>query len=270
MQAERLFNFFGIGGLDHTERPRIRRTAALFETLLLGVAFWLPIQWYLEITHQITPGHALLLDWLVWAAFASETLILTLLVKRKIRYLATNWLNLVLIIAIFPLLWQSLPHFAALRFFRVIMILRLTLPWMHMARKFLSRNHLGITLIVTIVVTCLSGLLLAAFDPGIKTPFDGIWWAWETVTTVGYGDVLPSSTFGRLIAIFVMLLGLGIFSLLTANLSAFLIGQDKSKKQHHRDKIITLLESLHEKLDTLNIRIENLEHKPKGKLDDKS
>ena len=261
-------DYCGIGGIHSAESTRIKHASALFETVLLLVAFWLPIQWYFEVTHEIVPQTAAIIDWWIWLAFVMETLILTALVKHKLHYLATNWLNLLLIVLVFPIFWQHVPYLATLRAFRILVILRLILPWFQTTRSFLSTNHLGLTLLITIFVTCLSGLILSAFDPGIHGPLQGIWWAWETVTTVGYGDVAPTTPFGKVIAIFVMLLGLGFVSLLTANLSAFFIGQDKHAEKQQRLQSLELLNSLHDQLEELNTRLKNLEHNAKRVYDE--
>lgn len=46
--------------------------------------------------------------------------------------------------------------------------------------------------------------------------WDGVWWAMTTVTTVGYGDIVPQTNGGRVIAIVVMVVGIGFIALLTA------------------------------------------------------
>lgn len=57
----------------------------------------------------------------------------------------------------------------------------------------------------------------------IKNFPDALWWSVVTVTTVGYGDLVPVTTSGRAIAIALMLGGIGIFGGLTANLASFFI-----------------------------------------------
>ena len=56
--------------------------------------------------------------------------------------------------------------------------------------------------------------------------WDGVWWAVVTVTTVGYGDLYPKDVEGRSIAIFVMLLGIGFISVLTATVASRFIQTD--------------------------------------------
>ena len=64
------------------------------------------------------------------------------------------------------------------------------------------------------------GYLFYASEPQVKTFGDGIWWALVTITTVGYGDITPLTTLGRIVAGLLMLLGLGLIATITAIVSA--------------------------------------------------
>jgi voltage-gated potassium channel len=78
--------------------------------------------------------------------------------------------------------------------------------------------------VVTLVVTVIAGLLMRLTDPHtFPNIWLGLWWAVQTTTTVGYGDVVPASALGRVIAAFVMVVGLGFITVSTAAItSAFL------------------------------------------------
>jgi voltage-gated potassium channel len=73
-------------------------------------------------------------------------------------------------------------------------------------------------------VTIACGAVIRLVDP---SDFDnvwlGLWWAVQTVTTVGYGDVVPEHTFGRIIATVLMLSGIGFLTVVTAVITAALI-----------------------------------------------
>jgi voltage-gated potassium channel len=87
-------------------------------------------------------------------------------------------------------------------------------------------------------VVVVSGAIQSLTNRGqLETVWDGIWWAIETVTTAGYGDVYPTSVGGRIVAMLVMLVGIGFLSVLTAAVASYFVQQDKGKEE--------LLEMLH-------------------------
>jgi hypothetical protein len=70
---------------------------------------------------------------------------------------------------------------------------------------------------VTVVMTLLAGALVRLTDPAsIPSVGNGFWWALQTITTVGYGDIVPASAAGRLTAAVVMLVGLSFVAVTTA------------------------------------------------------
>ncbi len=196
---------------------------------MVGVALWIVVQWYLEETGSLPHVVARVADWLVWLAFLLETVILAAQVRGKRRYLFGNWVNLLIITVGFPYFWQYAPLIGLLRSVRLVLVLALLLRMSRSARKLLSRHKLGATLGVALVTLVLSGIIMSRVDPSIGNVWDGMWWAWVTMATVGYGDVVPHTAAGRLFAALVMLFGVVLISLLTANLAAFFIGGDVEK-----------------------------------------
>jgi voltage-gated potassium channel len=87
-------------------------------------------------------------------------------------------------------------------------------------------KHVGYLLLLALAATLAVGVLLFLIDANIHSPLDGIWSAWVTMTHVGYGDVVPASFLGRLLAAGLILLGLVLFSLFTALVSVSLIGRN--------------------------------------------
>lgn len=64
-----------------------------------------------------------------------------------------------------------------------------------------------------------------------KTLFDALWWAMVTLTTVGYGDIVPGTVVGRLIGMGIMVAGIGVMATLSANLASALIERKNRKRQ---------------------------------------
>jgi voltage-gated potassium channel len=85
------------------------------------------------------------------------------------------------------------------------------------------RAALAIAL-ATVVVTLGAGALMRVLSPhDFSSVWIGLWWAVQTVTTVGYGDVVPRSTSGRIVAAVVMLVGIGFLTVVTASVTAALV-----------------------------------------------
>ncbi|MDD5274526.1 MAG: potassium channel family protein [Methylovulum sp.] len=126
-------------------------------------------------------------------------------------------------------------------------------------------RKLGYLVLLAIMATIAVGLMLFLVDPNIKSPLDGIWSAWVTMTHVGFGDVVPVSFLGRLLAAGLILLGLVFFSLFTALISVTLIGrnmdviggnlrrieQEAGDMQTGEDRILAELARLHQRMETL-------------------
>jgi voltage-gated potassium channel len=81
-----------------------------------------------------------------------------------------------------------------------------------------------------------------------------MWWAWVTMATVGYGDVVPHSGAGRLFGSLLILFGVVLLSLLTANLAAFFIGSDVEKVEQDEKEADRLLREISARLE----RVERL------------
>ena len=248
----------GLSGVDAAENQRARRVGRYFEWPMIVIAFWILFEWYLEARAGKPFIYAHITDWALWLFFLAETLVISYLVDDKSRYLRTNWSNLVIVIAGMPLLWEYLPYAGGLRALRLLAMFTMLMNMSGSFQKIMGRNHLGPTLMVSFIIIILSGTLMAVIDPNVETPLDGIWWAWVTVTTVGYGDIVPGSNVGRLFGAFLILMGIGLFSMLTASFSAFFMQQEEEdlfdRERYNAEQMAKMearLEQLENKLDRL-------------------
>ena len=86
--------------------------------------------------------------------------------------------------------------------------------------------------LLTLLIVVVGGAAEALVDKGdVPTVWDGIWWSVVTVTTVGYGDFHPESVSGRIIAMLVMLAGIGFLSVLTATIASRFVRTDTETEQ---------------------------------------
>ena len=250
----------GLSGVEVRENARARMVGRYFEWPMIGIALWIIFEWYLEAQADKPLPFAYITDWFLWAFFLLETLILSALVDNKKRYLMTNWSNLVIVIAGMPLLWEYLPYAGGLRTLRLLAMFTMLMNMSGSFQKIMGKNHLGPTLMVSFIIIVMAGTLMAVIDPNVDTPLDGIWWAWVTVTTVGYGDIVPGSTAGRLFGSVLILMGIGLFAMMTASFSAFFMQREEEdlfdKERLHAqqlEKMEVRMEQLEKKLDRLLI-----------------
>lgn len=106
----------------------------------------------------------------------------------------------------------------------------------------------------TVIVT--SGFVMWGVDPdNFPNPGVGMWWAVQTITTIGYGDVVPTTVLGRIVASFVMILGVALVSILTAFIVSDVVvrreaEQDEEIEEQELD-LAAALRSLDERLDRI-------------------
>ena len=123
-------------------------------------------------------------------------------------------------------------------------------------------NSRRLRTILGVLIICIIsfGYVFYLAEPQIKTIEDGIWWALVTITTVGYGDITPLTTLGRLVAGTLMFVGLGLIATVTAIVSAKFIANYVD--HHTNDDVLEKLEELEDEIE----KIEEIESKVVGKL----
>jgi voltage-gated potassium channel len=165
---------------------------------------------------------ALVLDWAIWAVFAANLVIMLALVPDRKRWLIQHPID-VLIVVLTP---PFLP--ATLKLARLLPIVRLV--WLvvvaNRLRSIFSLEGLRYAALVVFTIVVGGGAIFVAVERDQDLSiWDGLWWAAETVTTVAYGDIYPTTALGRIVATVVMTAGIGFVALLTGALAQrFLYG----------------------------------------------
>ncbi len=90
-------------------------------------------------------------------------------------------------------------------------------------------------------------------NKGIRHFGDALWWAITTVTTVGYGDVTPVTPEGRLVAVVLMLAGIGVIGVFTATVASLLF-EEQQTQNPETDEILARLERIEKALESLQRR----------------
>jgi len=166
------------------------------------------------------------LGWTIYAIFVTELIARIIAswhtltsVDGLLQFVRQYWLSVLAAI---------LPAFRILRFLRVIIVLRAFQPFV--ARRTHRLAFLtGVTvplLLLTAAVTVLDAER-DAIGANITSFGDALWWSLASITTVGYGDRYPVTDEGRLVATFLMIIGIGLFGSLTALLAAWVLKGDQ-------------------------------------------
>ncbi len=195
-------------------------------------------------------------DWLIWAAFAFEYAVRLGLTTDRRRFVLREWPDL--LIVTLPLLrpLRLARSARSLRLLRMARLAAVLAEASQESRQLLLRHRLHYVLLATLlVVTASAGLMLQVereAGGSIASFGDALWWAVTTVTTVGYGDTYPVTEAGRGIAAFLMLVGIALFGVLTANLAAFLLERGR---EGDVDRLVARLDEIARRLEVLEARL---------------
>ena len=157
----------------------------------------------------------LALDGFIWALFATDLAIKVAIAPQRLKYVRQHWLDVMIVLV---------PIVRPLRILRIILYgSRVYRGAVRLARvDFLLAYAIGLVLLVATIIT----LVERGGNSELDSFSDALWWAVVTVTTVGYGDVVPETQIGRAFAYVLMLGGIGIFGALTANFASILVRKD--------------------------------------------
>lgn len=218
------------GGQTRTEAgARAERVAGWFRAPLIAAALLaIPV---IVVQESDLDGFwkplAAVLDWFIWGIFVANLIAMLAVVPDRRRWLVENPID-VLIVVLTP---PFLP--ATMKIARVLPVVRLLwlLVMANRMRALFSLEGLRYAALIVFTVVVGGGVVFVAVEPGQElSTWDGLWWAAETVTTVAYGDIYPTTALGRVVATVVMATGIGFVALLTGALAQrFLHGGNASR-----------------------------------------
>lgn len=197
-------------------------------------------------------------DFVICIAFAVDFLVSLWTAPDRMRYLVTwGWLDLLSAIpAVDAARWGRLARVA-----RITRLLRSVRAARVLSTVILAKRRqstlLAASLVAFVLITASSTVILhfeVADGANIKSAENALWWAFATITTVGYGEFYPVTGEGRLIAAILMTAGVGLFGAFSAALAAwFLIPENEATDA----EIAAMREELHkvrEAMERLAIR----------------
>jgi voltage-gated potassium channel len=239
-----------------------RSTISIFQCFILLLSVYVLAALFIQTVIVLPPDTSILLDRIDFAiclVFIYDFFLRLYRAPSKSRFLRWGWIDLVSSIPMFDALrWGRLVR--VVRIFRVLRAFRST----KVLLSFLFRNRAQSTFaavaLITAVLVIFSTLAILTLedspDANIKTPGDALWWAFATVSTVGYGDKFPVSTEGKIIAAVLMTAGVGFFGTFTAYVASFFIEAEQQKEASEIHQLIEEVKLLRAKIELLEDRAE--------------
>ncbi len=121
-----------------------------------------------------------------------------------------------------------------------------TKPVIHQRRfRWLLAGLIAMSVMLGLIVVPIEN---QAHNPRIHTYFDGIWWAVITVTGVGYGDIVPVTVWGRIIGMFLAIIGVTSYGLI---ISMFSLALEETRDRYYRLKMFESLDNIQKQLDRI-------------------
>ncbi|KZL92516.1 ion transporter [Clostridium magnum] len=227
----------------------------LMALLSIVAAFMLIISSSYNLS-KITTYAFEIMDNIILLIFAIDYFIRLYLAKDKKTFFKHNIIDLIAILP-FDLLFQTARLLKLINIFKLaklLMVLKLfktavlLMKFRKHVDKFLKTNNLNYTIWITLTML-LTGTIGIHFLEGITYGND-LWWSFVTLTTVGYGDISPSTPAGKILASFLMLVGIGFISMLTGTISTFFL--TKNTNPTYRNETINNIKNKLDNSDKLN------------------
>ncbi|MFC8131108.1 potassium channel family protein [Streptomyces sp. NPDC057302] len=167
-------------------------------------------------------------EWIVWASFATDYLVRLYLTDHRKQFVRSHWLDLCAVL---------LPMLQPLRLLRLVSTLMLVGRRARMASQIQLTTYVAGAVVGLLMFGSLAVLSVERESPNgnIKTLGDAVWWSFTTMTTVGYGDHAPTTGLGRILAVGLMLSGIALLGVVTANIAAWFISRfDRDEVEERR------------------------------------
>lgn len=175
-----------------------------------------------------------------------------LLVKDKKNFFRSNIFDLIAIIP-FNSLFKVFRVFKIFKILRLLKIVKVTAYFARLykhVKLFFEINGLKYMVIATVICVIFGGIAIH-FAEGMSIT-DGLWWSFVTATTVGYGDISPTTIPGRIVATILMIVGIGLIGSLTSTITALFFQRTEQVKPHSvKENIITSIQKQLNDFDSL-------------------
>ena len=193
--------------------------------------------------HPLSPAE-MILDKIIYIFFVLDYLIRFFASDDKKNFAKSNIFDL---IAIIPLnssfrIFRTFRLFKLSKLFRFFKLFRVGSflgRFLSRAKRFLDTNGFKYMLAFSFCLISASSVLMIRFE-GMSFE-DAVWWSFVTATTVGYGDLSPATTIGRIIAVILMISGIGLIGSLTSSITSYFMNSTPETSNSEKVEMVLIL-----------------------------
>ncbi len=222
----------GIGGAPEDDSPRARSWEKRLHPVMIAVVVLSLAGFLGEELIGSQPARLLgaAVEWFVLLAFCIELAWMLHLTRFRARYLARNWLDLVVIgFSVTGLVGFETQWAVLVRLSRLGLVGLLLVRAAGVGSRLFRKGGLPYTLVFGLVALLLSGFGFYWLEPTVASYGEGLWLAFVTGATIGYGDFVPTTTGARYFAALIAIVGVATMSMVTASIAALLVGEDERR-----------------------------------------
>lgn len=246
--------------------PTERLSTLQVVTLILSV--YVLIALFVQSVFSLTPEtNAFLdrIDFYICLVFLADFFVRLFRAPSKLAFLKWGWVDFV----------SSIPMLEMFRIGRVVRIIRI----FRLLRAFRSTKNLlnyflrdrkptsfAAVATISFMLVVFSSIAMLQFetspDANIKTPVDAFWWAYVTITTVGYGDKFPLSIEGRIVAAILMTAGVGLFGTFTGFVASLFVEPELKEGEADIQQLTLAIQALSAQVQSLEAKLNTTTESP--------
>ncbi len=242
---------------ERLDQQHASERLGLLQIITLILSVYVLVALLIQSTVPLTPNTTTILeriDFVVCIVFLADFFVRYFRAPSKAKFLKWGWIDFI----------SSIPMLNVFRVGRVVRIVRV----FRILRAFRSTKnlvtyflrHRRFTSFAAVIATSLSVMVFAAIavlsfedspDSNIKNAGDAFWWAFCTITTVGYGDKYPLTAEGRIVACVLMTAGAGLFATMTGFIASMFLQPETDAAETEVQQLTAQVRVLAAKVDAL-------------------
>lgn len=245
----------GVGGAypRRSEENARRWEKRLERPMFVAALFVIPAIVFTSV--DVPAGWRLLgevLNWATWAAFAVEFVVMLSVVPSRSRYLRDDPIDVIIVFFTFPLLTSIFTSLRALRLFRLLRLLRLrpVVMWLF------STGGVRYAALFALLVAVSGGYGFSQIEDA--DAWEGFYWAITTMTTVGYGTPEVTKAETEVLAVILMLVGIGFVAVLTGALAERFLKGETELIEADEERVLEADEVLLQRVDDVSRQVTEL------------